>query len=69
MTTLKRVKEGYLYCSPYVGDRWFLAKEKREIEKHGELEIPKEHLEDIDIAEIFDNVEGKKVKITMELME
>jgi len=61
---MKKTVEGYLYCSPYVGDYWFLSKQSVEIEKHGTLELPKQSLNDIDIP--LDEFNKKKVRITIE---
>ena len=61
---MKKVVEGYLYCSPYVGDHWFLTKKPTQIEKHGYLELPKQSINDIDIP--LEKFEKKKVKITIE---
>lgn len=65
---MKKVVEGYLYCSPYVGDYWFLTKEPTLIEVCGKppgtIELPKQSINDIDIP--LEEFEKKKVKITIE---
>jgi len=53
--------EGYLHRLPYAGDGWYLTRERRE------------QIEDIfapeRIDEQFDNLVGKKIRITIEILE
>ena len=69
----KRALEGYLYCVPYVGDRWVITAEDygkppknfEEFWEWGEALLKNGQL----ISRLFDTLEGKKVRITVEVME
>ena len=70
MTNSKlRIIEGYLYVYPYVGDHIFVHPEKIDIRSINELSrIFREMLEGkgISLLEILGQLEGKKVRITIE---
>ena len=66
---MKREAEGYLYCIPYMGDRWIIAKKK-----YGEFisdidDVDEEDLFGRSISNLFDGLEGKKVRIIVEVIE
>jgi len=78
---MKKVLEGYLFCKPYVGDAWILLKDKDLAEEYGEInrknKITMRELDrkcEIELsAEFLDSIlsdfEGKKVRITVEVVE
>jgi hypothetical protein len=57
----RRTAEGYLYCIPYVGDLWFLTPEPTEGSKIFGNNV---YLEDL-----LTGLEGRKVRITIEILE
>ena len=65
----KRVMEGYLHCIPFVGDRWILAKRKYSRPFLQPREVDDEDLFERSIYKLFEGLEGKKVRITVEMLE
>ena len=68
----KRALEGYLYCVPYVGDRWVLTLKNYGTPPRNPEEFWKwrDMLDDErPVDELLDGLEGKKVRITVEVME
>jgi len=65
----KRVMEGYLHCIPFVGDRWILAKRKYSRPFLQPREVDDEDLFERSIYKLFEGLEGKKVRITVETLE
>ena len=78
---MRRVLEGYLFCKPYVGDAWILLKDKDLAEEYGEInrknkitmrEFNRKYEIELS-AEFLDSIlsdfEGKKVRITVEVVE
>ena len=70
----KRALEGYLYCVPYVGDRWVLTLKNygtppRNPEEFWKWRENMNIMEEKPIDDLFDGLEGKKVRITVEVME
>jgi len=80
----KKVMEGYLICVPYVGDAWILLKDRnlvkeyceinrkkldrkvtiKELDRQSEIEDRGEHIDSV-----LCDLEGKKVRITVEVVE
>ena len=80
----KKVMEGYLICVPYVGDAWILLKDRnlakeyceinkkkfdrrvtiKELDRQSEIEESGEHIDSV-----LCDLEGKKVRITVEVVE
>ena len=68
----KRVLEGYLYYIPYVGDRWVLTPKSygtppcdfKEFWKWRDMLDDERPVDDL-----LDGLEGKKVRITVEVVE
>ena len=56
--------EEYLYCIPYVGDDWVLLPEKQDPKK-----VKSEHPYEYSIANQLIDLEGKRIKITIEVVE
>jgi len=72
--TQKRMIEGYLYCIPYMGDRWILTPKNHGTPPHSPEEFWKWRenmniMEEKVVDELFDGLEGKKVRITVEVMD
>ena len=78
---MKKVLEGYLFCKPYIGDAWILLKDKDLAEEYGEInrknkitmrEFNRKYEIELS-AEFLDSIlsdfEGKKVRITVEVVE
>ena len=66
----KRVLEGYLHCIPFAGDRWILAKRKYSRPfLQSVREVDGEDLFERTIYKLFEGLEGKKVRITVEVLE
>jgi hypothetical protein len=67
-----RTATGYLYVKPYVGDYWFLTstsygKPLEDMKAFWEwMEKVKEYK---GVADLLENLVGKKVKITVEVLE
>jgi len=56
----RKKMEGYLHRLPYTGDSWYLTRERK---KHINIFEPRS------IGEQLDNLVGKKIRITIEILE
>ena len=70
----KRALEGYLYCIPYAGDRWVLTPKSYgtppcDFKEFWKWRENMNVMEEKTVDELFDSLEGKKVRITVEVME
>jgi len=68
---LKKVLEGYLYCIPFMGDAWVLTERKMRRRRGEEIWKWEERVyrEGKDIADILLDFEGRKVRVTVEVLE
>ena len=81
---MKRVLEGYLFCKPYVGDAWILLKDRNLVKEYCEINKKKFDrkvtIKELDrqreieesgeyIDSVLCDLEGKKVRITVEVVE
>lgn len=65
----KREMEGYLHCVPYAGDGWILAKQKYSKPLLYSTEVDEEDYFERNVEKLFRGLEGKKIRIVVEVVE
>lgn len=69
-----RELEGYLYCAPYVGDKWILTPEnlgkppRKDSKEYWTRFLPRIR-EEKDIASLFDGLEGRRIRVRVEVLD